>query len=64
MKNRSELREVIMKVIYQVNLYKDSEIERCTAQKGDLLVCEGGDVGRSCIWTYDYPIMHFTLMLV
>jgi len=27
MKNRSELREVIMKVIYQVNLYKDSEIE-------------------------------------
>ena len=27
MKNRSELREVIMKVIYQVNLYKDSDIE-------------------------------------
>ena len=27
MKNRSELREVIMKVIYQVNLYKDSSIE-------------------------------------
>lgn len=27
MKNRSELREIIMKVIYQVNLYKDSDIE-------------------------------------
>ena len=36
--------------------YKDSEIERCTARKGDLLVCEGGDVGRSAIWSYDYDI--------
>ena len=36
--------------------YKDSEIERCTAQKGDLLVCEGGDIGRSAIWPYDYNI--------
>ena len=36
--------------------YKDSELERCTAQKGDLLVCEGGDVGRSAIWPYDYNI--------
>ena len=36
--------------------YKDSELERCSAQKGDLLVCEGGDVGRSAIWPYDYNI--------
>ena len=36
--------------------YKDSELDRCTAQKGDLLVCEGGDVGRSAIWPYDYNI--------
>ena len=27
MKNRSELREVIMKVLYQVNLFEDSKIE-------------------------------------
>lgn len=27
------------------------------AVKGDLLVCEGGDIGRSCIWNYDFPIM-------
>ena len=27
MKNRSELREVIMKVIYQVNLFEDSNLE-------------------------------------
>ena len=37
--------------------FEESEIERSQAIKGDLLVCEGGDVGRSCIWTYDYPIM-------
>lgn len=37
--------------------FEKSEIERCQAIKGDLLVCEGGDVGRSCIWTYDSPIM-------
>ena len=36
--------------------YKDSELERCTAKKGDLLVCEGGDVGRSAIWPYDFDI--------
>ena len=36
--------------------FKDSEIERCTAKKGDLLVCEGGDVGRSAIWPYEYDI--------
>lgn len=36
--------------------YKDSEIEKCTAKQGDLLVCEGGDVGRSAIWPYDYDI--------
>lgn len=36
--------------------YKDSEIEKCTATQGDLLVCEGGDVGRSAIWPYDYDI--------
>ena len=36
--------------------YKDSELEKCSAIKGDLLVCEGGDIGRSAIWNYDYTI--------
>lgn len=36
--------------------YKDSELEKCTAKQGDLLVCEGGDIGRSAIWPYDYDI--------
>ena len=37
--------------------FTESEIERCVVTKGDLLVCEGGDVGRSAIWNYDYNIM-------
>ena len=37
--------------------FEEHEIERNQAVKGDLLVCEGGDVGRACIWEYDLPIM-------
>ena len=36
--------------------FKESEIEKCTIRKGDLLVCEGGDIGRSAIWDKDYSI--------
>ena len=36
--------------------FSESEIEKCTAIKGDLLVCEGGDIGRSAIWPYDKGI--------
>ena len=36
--------------------FKDSEMEKCTVSKGDLLVCEGGDIGRAAIWNYDYNI--------
>ena len=36
--------------------FTDSEIEKCTAAKGDLLVCEGGDFGRAAIWPFDYDI--------
>ena len=36
--------------------FKDSEIDKCTITKGDLLVCEGGDIGRSAIWNFDYDI--------
>ena len=37
--------------------FTESDLERCVVTKGDLLVCEGGDVGRSAIWNYDYDIM-------
>lgn len=30
--------------------FTDNEIEKCTAKKGDLLVCEGGEIGRAAIW--------------
>ena len=36
--------------------FTDAEIEKCTARKGDLLVCEGGDFGRAAIWNFDRPI--------
>lgn len=36
--------------------FTDSEIEKCTVKKGDLLVCEGGDIGRAAIWPFDYEM--------
>ena len=36
--------------------FTEIEIDKYTVTKGDLLVCEGGDVGRSAIWDYDYDI--------
>ena len=36
--------------------FTEEEYKKCSAIKNDILVCEGGDVGRSCIWTYDYSI--------
>ena len=69
--NNGNAKGVLMNYITTSNLYWDGftldnlkkmpfeekEIERCQAQKGDLLVCEGGDIGRSCIWTNEKPIM-------
>ena len=37
--------------------FTEKEQEKCRAQKGDLLVCEGGDIGRSAIWPYEDSIM-------
>ena len=36
--------------------FNDNEIDKCTVTKGDLLVCEGGDIGRAAIWNLDEPI--------
>lgn len=35
--------------------FAPSEQERYSVRNGDLLVCEGGEVGRSAIWNKDYP---------
>ena len=37
-------------------LFTDKETEKCSVRKGDLLVCEGGDIGRAAIWNYDYSM--------
>ena len=36
--------------------FTDEEVDKCTVQKGDLLVCEGGDIGRAAIWPYNYNV--------
>lgn len=37
-------------------LFKENELDKCRVTKGDLLVCEGGDIGRAAIWNQDYDI--------
>jgi len=36
--------------------FTDSEVDKCTVQQGDLLVCEGGDIGRAAIWGSNKPM--------
>ncbi|MDR2918093.1 MAG: restriction endonuclease subunit S [Tannerella sp.] len=43
----SELREMPFEI---------EELDRCTASKGDLLICEGGEAGRSAIWYFENSI--------
>lgn len=38
--------------------FEDSELERYSVRKGDLLICEGGDIGRAAIWNYDEVIQY------
>lgn len=37
-------------------LIRDEELERCTATRGDLLVCEGGEAGRAAVWEQDSDV--------
>ena len=36
--------------------FNAEELEKYTVSKGDLLVCEGGDVGRAAIWNDEHDI--------
>ena len=38
--------------------FEESELDRYSVRKGDLLICEGGDIGRAAIWEYDYVIQY------
>ena len=37
-------------------LFTQDEFAKCSIVPGDLLVCEGGDVGRASIWKNDIPM--------
>lgn len=37
-------------------LISDDELERCTARKDDLLICEGGEAGRAAVWSFDREV--------
>jgi type I restriction enzyme, S subunit len=37
-------------------LISDDELERCTARKYDLLICEGGEAGRAAVWSFDREV--------
>ncbi|QNH17842.1 Type I restriction modification DNA specificity domain protein [Xanthomonas sp. SS] len=37
-------------------LIRDEELEKCTARKGDLLICEGGEAGRAAVWVSDQEV--------
>ena len=38
--------------------FEPEELERYTVRQHDLLICEGGDVGRSCVWTDEKGILY------
>lgn len=35
---------------------RDEELEKCTAKRNDLLICEGGEAGRAAVWRFDAEI--------
>jgi len=37
-------------------LIRDDELEKCTAKKDDLLICEGGEAGRAAVWHFDTEV--------
>ena len=38
--------------------FEPEELDRYTVRRNDLLICEGGDVGRSCVWTDEKEILY------
>jgi len=65
-KNRGKLQPYVRNINvrwFEFNLddllqmpFEDSERERYSARKGDVLICEGGYPGRAAIWNSDEPI--------
>lgn len=38
--------------------FEETELERYSVKKGDLLICEGGDIGRAAIWNQEQSIQY------
>ena len=38
--------------------FEEDELDRYSVIKGDLLICEGGDIGRAAIWDKDETILY------
>ena len=38
--------------------FEETELERYSVKKGDLLICEGGDIGRAAIWNENKEIQY------
>ena len=38
--------------------FEENELTRYSVKKNDLLICEGGDVGRCCIWNSEQNIYY------
>ena len=44
--------------ILKTTLFSNEEVEKYKIQKGDLLVCEGGEAGRAAIWDDEKTILY------
>ena len=49
--------EVDLAVLKEMR-FEPEEIDRYSVRRNDLLICEGGDVGRSCVWTDEKEILY------
>lgn len=38
--------------------FEETELDKYSVSKGDLLICEGGDIGRAAIWNFDNTILY------
>ncbi len=38
--------------------FEEAELEKYSVKKGDLLICEGGDIGRSAIWNKEESLQY------
>jgi type I restriction enzyme, S subunit len=50
--------EIDLSIVDEMSI-SDEELAAKSLQKGDLLVCEGGDIGRAAVWMGEREVMSF-----